>query len=289
MEGIFLRYTWSRKRTIDGQKVKEISLDGLLAFTALCDKYGLRYYISFGSLIGAVRHQGYIPWDDDIDLLMPRGDYERLRGMSDEFKTDEWELLSYSVEPGFMLPFMKYCNRNTLILPSRFNTGFVYGISFDIFPLDFFDGSSAEEVKTNIVRMRDELIALERAAYITAVYKPGFTNRIKYFIKKTAFLMHPEKVKQVIEEYTRLDKLLTESSEKCGQFATHVYSRYGTVWNTSDFVGSGDQYSQVLFEGHLFTAPYRVDDVLRATYGDYMQLPPVEERVCGHSYIACYR
>lgn len=273
-------------RQIKIKEIKEISLNGLIAFTTLCDQFQLQYYLAFGSLIGAVRHRGFIPWDDDIDLLMPREDYEKLRSLTTAFETEEWELFSYSTKQGFLMPYMKYCNRDTLVLPSRFNSGLVYGISIDIFPLDFFDGTSVREVEEKIADMRNRIRVLERAACKSAAYKRGILRPLKYILKKASFLLHPERVKRLIEEYKRLDAEMAKNSEKGGQFAAFVLSPYENIWFSSDFIGDGDQCSKLQFEERFFSAPYNPDAVLKKTYGDYMQLPSLPQRVSNHSFTA---
>ena len=124
-------------RKLSPEEYKKVLLSILTRIDSICRENGLKYMLAYGTLLGAVRHKGFIPWDDDIDLLLPRKDYETLRSVAKSFNTKEWKLLSYSNEPRFLLPFMKYCNKHTIVTPPRFNTGFVYGLSIDIFPLDY--------------------------------------------------------------------------------------------------------------------------------------------------------
>lgn len=279
----------AKKRSVTAEENKRIAFDGLRSLTAICDQQGLRYYLAFGTLIGAVRHKGFIPWDDDIDLLMPRVDYEKLRSIAAEIKSKDWELLSYSNEPGYLLPFMKYCNRRTNVVPSRFGTGFIYGLSIDVFPLDFCDGVNEEEVKKYIFGIKYSLKEKELKSYKVGVLGSGAKNFVKRVVKKVLFLLNMKKVHDLRKEYEKLDKQLLEMTKNDGEYAVYMYDRYDTVWKKKDFMGNGDEYSTLTFEGYKFTAPYDYHTVLQKTYGDYMKLPPKEEQIPRHTYVAYYR
>lgn len=279
----------AKKRVVSADENKKIAFEGLCSLTSICDQYGLRYYLAFGTLIGAVRHKGFIPWDDDIDLLMPRADYEKLRSIAAEIKSADWELLSYSNEPGYLLPFMKYCNRRTSVVPSRFGTGFIYGLSIDIFPLDFCEGETEEAVKKEIFGIKYRLKDQELKSYKIGVLGSGAKNFVKRVIKKALFMLNTKRVNDLRKEYERLDKMLEEKTKHGGEYAVYMYDRYDTVWKKKDFMGSGDEFSTLTFEGKEFTAPYDYHAVLQKTYGDYMKLPPKEKQVPIHTYVAYFR
>lgn len=274
------------KSRVSAEDNKRIALEGLCAFASICEQYNLRYYLAFGTLIGAVRHGGFIPWDDDIDIIMPRNDYEKLRSMSDLIKSPDWELLSYSNEPDFLFPFMKYCNRKTVVTPSRFGSGFIYGLSIDVFPLDLCEGSDEESVKQEIFGIKYALKKKEEKCFKMGVFGTGFKYSVRRIVKRGLFYLNMSKVNALREEYDRIDRQLAAETEKGGEYAVYMYDRYDTVWKASDFEGEGGQYSVLTFEGHKFTAPYNYDEVLKKSYGNYMELPPKEKQICIHTYEA---
>ena len=275
------------RKKVDDKSIKSIELDGLLYLTDFCNRHGLRYYLAYGTLIGAVRHKGFIPWDHDIDILMPRESYDKLLELSDELNNDDWELLSHVNNSRFMFPFMKFCNKKTVVLPPRLNSGLVYGLNMDIFPLDACAGDE-ESVCRKVLNMKYRIKKLERKSYKTAVYKEGGINLIKRAGKKLMYLCSGQYRRMLLEAYIRSDEILRKSSRGKRDFAVYMYCTYEKIWEYKAFAGTGDEYSVLEFEGHSFTVPYDYDTVLRKTYGDYMKLPPVEQRKTKHSFTAYY-
>ena len=108
------------KKILELEDIKRISLEGLIELKNVCEKYHLKYYLCYGTLLGAVRHKGFIPWDDDIDIVMPRKDYDKLLELSAEIESEKWKLLSSKNNKKFLFVFSKFCNKQTILKPSRF-------------------------------------------------------------------------------------------------------------------------------------------------------------------------
>ena len=112
-------------------EIKKIELDILRAFRSFCEKNSLRYFLAYGTLLGAVRHGGFIPWDDDIDVAMPRTDYERFLK---EFRDERYEVYDLS-KKGYFYPFAKLCDTTTVLIEEMSVKNSI-GVYIDIFPMD---------------------------------------------------------------------------------------------------------------------------------------------------------
>ena len=122
--------------TAERKKLFSVLLDMLYQFDRVCQKHGLVYFIMYGTLLGAVRHKGFIPWDDDMDVVMPREDYEKFMRLKDEFKEPLFFQTPYT-DPGYFYTPIRIRNSNTTAIVEKFKyAGFNHGIWFSVFPLD---------------------------------------------------------------------------------------------------------------------------------------------------------
>ena len=139
------------------KKVWAIEIDLLLQLERVCKKYGFQYYLMFGSLLGAVRHHGFIPWDDDLDVCMPRKDYEELLKVApSEFK-DSYFFQIPEKDPGYYYTFAKLRNSNTSAFLELFkNQRFNMGLLVDVFPMDVCDINDVAENYSTIQKLTME-------------------------------------------------------------------------------------------------------------------------------------
>ena len=170
-------------KSLSLNEIKSVSLEGLVYLRDLLEKHHLRYYLAWGTLLGSVRHQGFIPWDDDIDIWMPRKDYEVLLSKINEFENSEWKIIHYSNNRKYLLAWAKLVNKKTICKPSVAATGICLGLSLDIFPLDniYLIFLMIIKIEFNITFMRaaeniaSTVTECKRCAW-TAIYLKGNRN-----------------------------------------------------------------------------------------------------------------
>lgn len=258
------------------EECKGIALRGLVKLREICKEYGLKYYLGYGTLLGSVRHSGFIPWDDDIDVLMPRMDYEKLISVTDKIENNDWRLLSYKTEKKYLRTWAKFVNKKTIILPKRFNNGFTYGISIDIFPLDYIGADNEEDAKKIVRKAKYDFDSAMKILRPIGVVKKGPVNFIKRIIKKEYYLLYGRRKIDFVSEARKL--------EECGSTQQTDYLAnltIGCIIYLANMI-IGREEKTALFENEFFSVPYDSHEVLKKCYGDYMILPPIKERVPIH-------
>ncbi len=271
--------------------VKNIALDGLKCFISICKKYNLRYYLAFGSLIGAARHNGFIPWDDDIDLLMPRDDYNRLEQIKHEITESDWKLLSYSSNPKYGHIWKKLCNTKTKVIPSRFTSGLIYGVSIDIFPLDFLNSSDFDNSVREKNSYCDRFIKAKKLNPIQNTLTDGIISDIKRFYKRMRYniscLIGQFNLSQSYEAIEN-EIIKVKNGDYLACMLDLPYSPSQTIWRRDWFYTDTEECAYLTFEDIKVRVPLKYKEVLTTTYGNYMQMPPKEKQVTHHFYHAFY-
>lgn len=255
-------------KRLTNAEVKEIELNILLEFHGFCTKYHLRYSLSGGTLLGAVRHKGFIPWDDDIDVCMPRPDYERLvRTFKSE--NNNLEIKSYSLG-NYSAPYTKILDRNTVIY-SKYNSSLeAASLWIDIFPVDGLPEND------NDTRKIYELVSLYRRVFMLCDARLGegtttFRKMSKYILKPFALLYGRERCAKKIEEISR--RIPYDKSDYVGAITWGLYG-LGEKMEKSKY----ESFVSMEFEHHFFSVYSCWDSYLKGLYGNYMQLPPIEKR-----------
>ena len=269
-------------KEIPMSEVKQIGLQTLCYFDAFCREHNLKYYLAYGSLLGAVRHQGYIPWDDDIDLWMFRDDYQRLIELNQEIDRTQYRLNCVQCNENFVVPFAKLTRTDTVIYPTRYVTGYLYGLSIDIFPLDIIgDYTDEEEARQCLLSVRNSHLAVLNKYHHTTGGKEE--KLLKKLAKKVVYHMAAQRYGPLsgrMKKYS--EALMTGFPDASGQYVTTID---GTTVFRKDWF---DSIIELPFEGHQLFAPAKYDEILRQRYGDYMTYPPKEQQVIPHTYTAYY-
>lgn len=247
--------------------LKKEQLDILVNIIAICKQLNLRYYLLGGTLIGAIRHKGFIPWDDDIDIGMMREDYEIFLEKAPAFFPAHYFLQTVWTDPGYLNCFAKVRNSNTTFIETPVvKRKMNHGVFVDIFPLDYYPEDPAEQRKLD----RKKLSYDCRIAAELHLPDAPLKNKLKYFLLK---LKYPS-CRSIIAKR----EALFQSVPKSNLIADYGGFREETC--PMEWYGEGVPVS---FEGIQVIAPTEYDKLLTQIYGDYMTPPPIEKQE-GHHY-----
>lgn len=266
-------------KKISGNELKSVQLEILDYTDEFCKKNNIKYWLDSGTLLGAVRHKGYIPWDDDIDIGMLREDYDKFMNTFNSNNSGKYRFYSIENNEEFLYSFGKILDTETILYePNGMRNAL--SINIDVFVYDNAPDKDAELNRMYNRRDRYRLIQNLRIAR----NKPNgniFRRTMVYLLRgivrvTTIFLPENYYIKKIINNSKKFNNIPT----KCvGDFS--AFSRIEACEKSifRDFVN-------VTFENKLYPAPVDYDKWLTAFYGDYMTLPPVEKRVTHHTFEA---
>ena len=271
------------------ERWKAIIIGCLQKFLALCEEHNLTYYCVGGTAIGAVRHRGLIPWDDDIDVAMPRPDYDRFIKICQSADLGDYELATPAMK-GYPCHFAKLCDKRTTLIERR-TVPCVYGLHLDVFPIDGTapDKEEAKRLQDKYRRWSNKLdAALTRntlCQYLALALKPKEWGRMA--VQTAAFLLGRERVRKfIMNQLDRLAKMYDYST------ATLVVNYDGAYLDREIFPKAwAETLCDKPFEHLTVKLPSNYDAYLRNIYSNYMELPPAEKRVGhhNHAYLDLYR
>lgn len=249
-------------------------LDGLNFFDDFCRSHGLTYYLCGGCLIGALRNKGFVPWDDDIDVLMPRPDFEQfLRLYKEENPSERFVLLDGSLEQTYGNIFAVIADTDhTLIKEYQADMDMPHGIPLDIFPID---GLASGKWARYIQYMWTMVYSLFRSGII-----PKNQGGVLSFGSKVLLsVFRGKKVRYKIWRFAekRMSRYSFETSENVAELCAGFYFMK-KVYPRKIY----DGVTEVEFEGRKYLAMKNFDDYLKIPFGNYMELPPEEERIAHH-------
>ena len=258
-------------RELTHEDVQKVSLDILRHVHEFCVANGIRYTLAYGTLLGAVRHQGFIPWDDDVDIMMPRPDYDKFCAI---YKQDGYRLLSPNNHSIF--PFARVCDITKTITDDSFWpwTDVEHGVCIDVFLID----GAEDDIEKLKKRWKKATLVRKHLIYYRLAKTPikfewGFIRNLKIFFAKLLFSWGTPQKKAL----ALLDVIKYNDSN----YVTNMSSP--DEYDIEHFKKSMfDNYCLLKFEDTKFFSVSDYDKMLSDYYGDYMQLPPKEKQVPRH-------
>ena len=264
---------------ITKEDVKKIELDLLKCFSEICDLYGFKWYLGGGTLLGAVRHKGMIPWDDDIDVMMPRESYERFLKARNEIERPEYIRIDTYIDGNCFYPFIKLSDNRTILYEKNNRKDFPSSVNIDIFPIDGVPDDIDRFKK--LCRKFDIL----RRLLLTCIYNEEVSGnnkkrRIKVLLNPIFKLIGPYKISKWI------DSMAKRYDFYSGKYVACLVWGYGDKELVSR--ESFEKQMEMEFEGRKYPVPQNYDEYLTNHYGHYMELPPMEQRI-DHDFTAFWK
>lgn len=260
-------------------ELRDVQLQMLEELDSFCRTNNITYYLTGGSLLGAVRHKGYIPWDDDIDVFMPRAHYQRfIQIYNEQAISSELRVVSIQSDPDYYLPYAKLIHTKT-VMREVVDSDFDIGVFIDIFPLDNMtdDYTKAKHLFRKIEVLRWVLTAKNISLQKKRVwYKEIILRLAKLFTK----FVNRNKLLHYIDKLSRT----YESMTTCKYVCAVCMGTYGIkeILEREWY----DTSVPMEFEGRMFQAPVGYKQILEHFYRDYMKLPPVEKQCSHHAFSA---
>ena len=249
--------------------LREVQLCGLEILkdvVEVCEKHKITYWLSYGTLLGAVRHQGFIPWDNDIDIEMPVEDYKQFLKIAPVELPKDLFLQTYFSDPGYNEMWAKVRRKGTTSLPVAWKNYHInLGIGIDIFPVvGLYKNGHMRRLQNKLLRINRALLSKE-FAYATQQenWKQNWKDEFMYSI--------PMKIRHFI---CKLNEIIIFKKFKNSEKVSTV--ELGFTSNLD--IQAYEERTTLLFEDKEFYVPNQFDYILTEIYGDYMTPPPVEER-----------
>lgn len=267
-------------REMSKDEVKEVCFNTLKYIKKICDENGINYSLTGGTLLGAVRHKGFIPWDDDCDVFMARPEYEKFQLAME--KQDSYLWLTRKHDPNYHYSFGRVVDKRTIVIDEGISEIEGYGVFVDVCVVDGLPNNRLKRW-AHIWKVRILYRCRRSASYSNKEYIPQ--NKLKRFVKQI-FQKYTRKV-GVAKWSDRVERCVDRYPFDGGELVGNVMSQYGTreIMHRSSF----DDYIELPFEDTKFKVCAGWEEYLTHIYGNYLELPPEEKRVGHHMGTAYWR
>lgn len=239
---------------------------------AVCEENNIRYNLSSGTLLGAVRHKGFIPWDDDVDIEMPVDDYYRFLGIAQKCLGDSYFVQTSETDPNYNFAYARIRKNNTTMLnPYHKKYRIHHGVWVDIFPQVPVNPGRSLKLKKTLLKISNFILIKDKVDS----HKEEFQKTLGPFgmAAVNAFSALPVRTRQTVHRKL-LQSIFGSDPDRCSSVGI-VWGNITTVLPKEIFEGESQT---LLFEGKYFRGPHDYKKYLEIMYGDYMTLPPEEKR-----------
>lgn len=261
-------------RKLSIEEAKKIELDILDFIDSFCKEHGINYCINYGTLIGAIRHKGFIPWDDDIDLSMTRENYEKFIQLFSE-KQSRYKLLSLETDDQYFNNFIKIVDPTTKIIDTRNTKTYDSGVFIDIFPMDTFNDTKVVDICYKLESFK----LLSFSKHKNIVYGD---SKLKDLIRTLFWLL----LRPISPRFfaNQIEKQIQKYRVENGKYIAFIPSKAKEkeIFPRDMF----DELIETPFEHLVLPAPKHFDAVLKQFYDDYMTVPPKEKQIYIHEFEA---
>lgn len=275
------------KDTIDLNNIEECSLreaqlimlDILKEVHNICEKNNIRYFLCDGTLLGAVRHKGFIPWDDDLDISMLREDYDKFMSIAKDELPEDLFMQTFDTDPHYKLyhiPLKVRHNKSHFIEEGEKNKKYHQGIYIDIFPIDKVPDS---KTKFSVQSKLSRLLVIMKMKISTRDF-PSVNFFGRTLLQLFGHLVSYKVIKKILFSTSKWNK------ESKGELYTHgVELLWNTIYDAKDLF----PLKKIKFEDAEFWGPNNPESILKQVYGDFMKLPPEDQRQYHAKFIGKYK
>ena len=269
-------------KAIELEELKTLQLDLLQAVDAFCEENGIVYSLSCGTMLGAVRHKGYIPWDDDIDICLLRDDFNKMVNLFPRQLNDKYVFVSLERNAKWDRAYGKIFDARTEFFePNKAkDKGFPLGINIDVFPIDNVPEDENAWLRYNKFRLF--LQKVYSIKYIEFKQRSWYKNISLVLFKTLLIPFSKRHLAELLDRWGQKYNKVVDSKKvfECSQ-GLHLKHSF----NKSIFF----KRNRYPFEDRVFKGFADYDEYLKNAYGDYMKLPPIEKQVSHHEFEAFWK